>query len=399
MSTKVYSREQIANFIHNASEMEKRIHILNETKNSCTQSSNKILTDVKKKIQNIENEKLKKENLFNREIGAIKNYEKKKTFSLTAFIQKIEESFKDIIRFARFLLTKGVNFSEHLFSRKNNATTFLGSCLSFFVYGYLGIFALLLPPATLTFTFLATPFFLIGNFSTTPGFFIIICFLCPWIIAAAIAFIRRTILESKSCKRSIETYTALNKHTKEELENTTTALALAKQEYNLAKEKSSFLLQQAKICENASKEINTLLQNYYKETDIVKQDFRRADCVIILDFAFRNDLVDTVREGINYYETKVFRYEIIKGIKNICSRLDELTTIVSALGADLECINENIDRLNANSEEIISQFSVSIGLQKDMLATQKLALERSKATQYAIDSLRDSYVRYNTGWY
>ena len=74
MSTKVYSREQIASFIHNASEMEKRIHILNETKNSCTQSSNKILTDIKKKIQNIENEKLKKENFFNREIGAIKNY-------------------------------------------------------------------------------------------------------------------------------------------------------------------------------------------------------------------------------------------------------------------------------------------------------------------------------------
>ena len=399
MSEKVDNRELIANFIHNAAEMEKRIYILNATKNNCIQKSNKILATAKQNIKKAESEKCKAEENVSRGTATTKILKRRKKFSITSLIQKIEESFKDVFRFIRFLYEVIILFFDFLPEKLFNTQTFLVGCLCCPIFmclcavKYLILFFL---SCAIGFIVLLAPFLLINDSSE-----IIMYLLFPWIVATLIAFVRRTILEKKERKRLIALSMALNISSDNNLKSVNNALNLAKQEYRWAEQKSNFLLKQARICENSSREINSLLQKCYMETDIVKEDFRHIDCLIILDFAFRNDLVDTVREGIQYYETKVFHRGVIKGINNICSRLDELTVAVEKLRIEFGCINESIDALNANSEEIISSFSRSVGLQKEILATQKRTLESSKATQYATESLRDSFVWYNNNrkWY
>ncbi len=398
MAQSTSEREKIANFIHNVAEMEKRIYVLNAIKSNCVQKANKILSDSRKRIKTAENEKCKAETNVGFGNATTKMLKEKRSFSLNAFVKKTEESFMDIFRLIRFLYEEILGLFDFV-SISALDGTFLGGCLTFLLFGCLGwlpkAFMLLILSSFLAFVFLVAPLLIISNFSAATSFLTIMCFLFPWIIATSIAFARRTMLENKERKRWIALSMSLDISADKKLENACNNLVLAKQEYSLAEMKSNFLLEQARICENASKKISGLLQKCYIETNIIKQDFRYIDCLMILDFAFRNDLVDTVREGIEYYETKVFHGQVIRGINNICSRLNELSAAVNGLRTELEYINENIDSLNKNSDEIISSFSTSVGLQKQILTTQNQALESTKATQYATESLRNSVVWHN----
>jgi hypothetical protein len=86
-------------------------------------------------------------------------------------------------------------------------------------------------------------------------------------------------------------------------------------------DKASVLYAQAQTCRKKSDEIKEVLQKFYTHTNVIPVDYRSLDHVMIFSHVFRNDLADTMREAVNYYETCVFRDKVIRGINNIIAKI------------------------------------------------------------------------------
>lgn len=80
----------------------------------------------------------------------------------------------------------------------------------------------------------------------------------------------------------------------------------------------------------------------FYSVNIVPVDYRTIQCVFYLDHAFRNDLVDTVRQGIDRYELSEYRTAVLGGIYSIVSKLDQMTGLMRDLGHQLSSIQSEV---------------------------------------------------------
>ncbi len=141
------------------------------------------------------------------------------------------------------------------------------------------------------------------------------------------------------------------------------------------------LREQARICTANSREIQKLLQSFYAHTDAIPVDYRKIDCVLIFSHVFRNDLADTMREAVSYYETCVFRDKVIRGIKNIANKIDQLLFAADAIKDEIYTMNDSILQL-VRSTETSNEL-------------QAQSIQESRATRYAVERLNYSVERYN----
>lgn len=398
MAKTARNRDEIASYVHDVAEMEKQIFILNSTKDELARRAEEMRHAAQKRLQDVETKiSTSDENLrFGKSVG--KNLKSKRLFDFNALIKTFEESAKDIIRFIRFLFLEILELFEFSSFGKiyTIRDTFIVVVLDFILItclgGFIKIILLLCYVFLITLIFLILPVLALEAADGIGGFG---AFLCPWLICFAVALVRRIIIEKAERKRLLALNGALCIAGARELEELKQEKACAVRDNIICQNRAKLLLLQAKICGDAADKIYSMLNKIYISADIIKEGYRYIDCVVILDFAFKNDLVDTIREGIEYYETRVFRNRVIKGIQNICSRIDELTSTVRAIGRDILDIRDRIDGLNSNAEEIITGLTRTEALQNKALAIHNEALNNTKATRYAVESIRDSTRRYN----
>lgn len=128
--------------------------------------------------------------------------------------------------------------------------------------------------------------------------------------------------------------------------------------------------------------------------NIIPPDYRTLDCIIELDQMYRNDLVDTMREAIKFYEERVFRGELIRGVDKIYNMLGQLNATMSNIENVLYSIQNEVSRMNDNLEKIVSSnkqiAAENKKFQDDMIA-------ESRAARYATEALRDTTDRCE--WY
>ena len=141
------------------------------------------------------------------------------------------------------------------------------------------------------------------------------------------------------------------------------------------------LREQARICIADSREIQKLLQSFYAHTDAIPVDYRKIDCILIFSHVFRNDLADTMREAVSYYETCVFRDKVIRGIKNIANKIDQLVFAADAIRDEIHAMNDGISQLVRSTES-----------SNELLAQ---SVQESRAIRYATESLNNSVKMYN----
>lgn len=132
---------------------------------------------------------------------------------------------------------------------------------------------------------------------------------------------------------------------------------------------------------------------------IIPPDYRYMDCVIILDQIFRNDLADTMRDAIKIYEERVFRGSVIRGMDKICEKLDELSSDMSAISLRLDMIDSNISRMSDDlsnyNQRLLIESENNRAVTDDLIRETQLGrytneklLESNKRLEYYAEEYR-----------
>ena len=163
--------------------------------------------------------------------------------------------------------------------------------------------------------------------------------------------------------------------------------ALANEQRNLANAKNDLQRQEtlakclraeARAAEEKASQINSILQECYRVTGIVGPDYRHIDCLLVFDHVFRNDLADTVRDAVFYYEEKKFRDMVKSGMGSIFEMLGDMASNLRYVEYALNDIRSDVIRLG-------SSFSSQIEHQHQIESNQEKLLKEAKATYYAIE--------------
>lgn len=163
-------------------------------------------------------------------------------------------------------------------------------------------------------------------------------------------------------------------------------------------EQANLIDLQIKNNKEKTQKIKSNLANLYSY-DIIPPDYRYMDCVIMLDQIFRNDLADTMREAIKIYEERVFRGSVIRGMDKIVSMLGKLSSDMSAISLRLDMINNNVAHmssdLNRFNERIASEGAKNRAATEDLIRETQLGrytneklLESNKRLEYYAEEYR-----------
>lgn len=163
-----------------------------------------------------------------------------------------------------------------------------------------------------------------------------------------------------------------------ELANRNDRLSNAREQLSSTQYMAQCLRDQANDAETKAQQINTYLQECYRTTGIVGPDYRHIDCMIVFDYVFRNDLADTIREAVFYYEEKKFRTMVVRGIDSVhqmlgsmANSLMDVRTVLDGISNDVTSLGDSFDR----------QMKTYRGIESG----QKKLLEETQAARYAAD--------------
>ncbi len=351
MANDVVQKKTIAQFVHDAVEMEAAIYTLDEMEKECIKKKKQIIDNAACELQKSKNEL----------------YEKEKNLS----------DSQDRLIASR---------SEH---QKNLLAKLFTSIVTFFFV----LFYALIPSAVFYFVVGIVIYVINYNGGSIDSFTVLKVLCVIELIALAIFSVFSNILTDKENTEQIKKVDEECKQASREVANSKTKVRISKDNYNRTQHHVSVIELQIEDIRFKRKQIQDNLSNFYNY-GIIPPDYRTFDCVMMLDQIFRNDLADTMRDAIKIYEERVFRGSVIRGMDKICSMLGQLSSEMSAISLRLDMINSSVtqmgddllktsQRLMNNQRELIDE---SI---KNRAATEEL-INETKLGRYATEKLLES---------
>ena len=137
---------------------------------------------------------------------------------------------------------------------------------------------------------------------------------------------------------------------------------------------------------NKRGQLETRLGEFYS-LGIIPPDYRYAGCAFALDFIFRNDLADTMREAIFIYRDDVKHDEIKRGLENIRFAIDRLTSSMQAISDRLQSINTNVSMMSQDFYNFSERMARSEA--RNQKNAEKL-IEETKLSRYATEELKET---------
>ena len=145
----------------------------------------------------------------------------------------------------------------------------------------------------------------------------------------------------------------------------------------------SMLDQQYRELENAIEKAKAQRAKFYS-VNIIPTDYRTIECTFFLDHSFRNDLVDTVRQGIERYELSEYRNSVLGGLQTIANSLGNLTGLMLDLGNRINSIQNQVSVM---SNDLYYMTERQAKMQSEMDDNNRRVLEESRLQRYATESL------------
>ncbi len=145
----------------------------------------------------------------------------------------------------------------------------------------------------------------------------------------------------------------------------------------------SMLDQQYRELENAIEKAKAQRAKFYS-VNIIPMDYRTIECTFFLDHSFRNDLVDTVRQGIERYELSEYRNSVLGGLQTIANSLGNLTGLMLDLGNRINSIQNQVSVM---SNDVYRMTERQARMQSEMDDNNRRVLEESRLQRYATESL------------
>ena len=145
----------------------------------------------------------------------------------------------------------------------------------------------------------------------------------------------------------------------------------------------AMLDQQYRELENAIEKAKAQRAKFYS-VNIIPMDYRTIECTFFLDHSFRNDLVDTVRQGIERYELSEYRNSVLGGLQTIANSLGNLTGLMLDLGNRINSIQNQVSVM---SNDVYRMTERQARMQSEMDDNNRRVLEESRLQRYATESL------------
>ena len=189
--------------------------------------------------------------------------------------------------------------------------------------------------------------------------------LITWII---LFFTIRTI------RRRLDYKERKERHTQAE-QDTRKALEIAERELQAAREKnknSALAIQkmneQITLLLAQSRKLSHNLDEYYRP-NIIPPDYRNLSCLMLIDYVFRNDQADTMREATLLCDQRIRHEETL-------AALQELSETMRSIGVALNHIRQDIRDISYDMSTLVNN--------------QELLIEETKASRYAAEAVQHS---------
>lgn len=191
---------------------------------------------------------------------------------------------------------------------------------------------------------------------------------CIWF---AIFFKIRSRIRRKRYKNMQATQKKETCSAKENLEHREKVLADAICEYNKRLCVAAKIDEQIASLEQSVEELKGKLNTYYQK-NIVPPDYRNFPCVLVIEYVFRNDQADTMREATLICDDHIRHGEVLVVLKGLAETMRGLGNTLNRLSSTIEDIDQDIKRLSSSQEALVSE---------------------TKASRYAAEALKSSTER------
>lgn len=200
-------------------------------------------------------------------------------------------------------------------------------------------------------------------------------------------------LEVERCKSDVEECSCEVECLKAEVDRAEKNVQRLKLQFEISNKRADWVHGQiVEICNAADIIRENKVQLY--EFGIVPPDYRSLDAVLMIANIFDNDLADTMREAVLLYDERVFRGEVVRGIDNINKSLSRLNQTMSAVVSCLYDINRNVSRvaleINGIANQIYSMHEDVSEIGKKILKEQRKIADDSRATRFAAEAIQKS---------
>ena len=208
--------------------------------------------------------------------------------------------------------------------------------------------------------------FIIGLFEPVPDDFSFSSFLIFIWIALGVSMIAAMIGILFALKKLFDDSSL--QESKEFFKREDRKLDKAKEKYDSSYIYINNLRERIKELNQNIAKIETALQKSYN-LNIIPPDYRRLECLVWIDYAFRNDQVDTMREATLQCDKWVRHKEFEKAMRALAEEIRSIAVLWEETNANIAQMTQEI-------------YSIS--------KSQKAQISESKSARYAMESVQKS---------
>lgn len=118
---------------------------------------------------------------------------------------------------------------------------------------------------------------------------------------------------------------------------------------------------------------NALEKNY--SLNIVPPDYRRLECMVWIDYAFRNDQVDTMREATLQCDKWTRHGEMMNVLNELARNFRSIENLLQKINANISMMNQELFRIAEIQEMRLSETqSARYAMESVQKSTEKLAM-------------------------
>ena len=229
-------------------------------------------------------------------------------------------------------------------------------------------------------------------------------FLFPFGMLFIMFVLAETLFVSKIIKKLRMDYVSLYKFNKLHFDSSVRELNITEKkieelEKELERKKNNLKVQTNKartleyrssVLKKETQKLTKVLEQSYEQTGVVPIDYRYISCVLMIDYVFKNDLADTVREAIEYYETKVFRDGLFNKLDDIHNTLKIMSGKLSSMNSILRSIDSQVGALSEDMSNISENSNLIAGSMAESIVIQEKTFAETKAMKYATEAVASS---------
>lgn len=121
-------------------------------------------------------------------------------------------------------------------------------------------------------------------------------------------------------------------------------------------------------------EIESTLQKNYA-LNIIPPDYRRLECLVWIDYAFRNDQVDTMREATLQCDKWVRHNDTMKALKELAENIRSVAVLLENMNSNISMMNQDLFRIAEAQEKQLSESqSARYAMESVQKSTERLAM-------------------------